>query len=201
MVKITLITNAGRKTIIEDESLTLRQIYEKNDIDYGQCTNTVDSVPLKHGDMDKKLSELVTGETCRMSSIVKMDNAAEILIAGSACVVKSGVALEDWKKVLKYDPGFALLDKDDEPIFKVNIAASAGKININGATFSDTACSDGKASLTVIIDPEEEDKVKAASEKIGNALLLLNQLEKLVPAKVKEADEKSAEILAAIKLM
>lgn len=201
MVSITLITNAGRKTIIEDENLTLRQIYEKNDVDYASCTNTVDSVPLKHGDMDKRLAELVSGETCRMSSIVKMDNAAEIVIAGNACVVRSGVDLEAWKKVLKYDPKFGLYDEDGNPTFIVNVDSSVGKMNLYGATFSDSPAHDGKAVLTVLVDPDAKDKVESVTEKLGNALLRLNELEKLVPDKLKEAEEKAKEILAAIKLM
>lgn len=218
MVKITLITNAGKKTVIANETDTLRSVYEKNDVNYGSCTNTIDSVPLKVGDLNKTLAELGVGETCRMSSIVKMDNAANIILAGDACVVKSGVKLEAWKKVLKFEPDFCLTDEDDEPLFRVAIAEAAdpaeacktkaatdkvnvamlGSLNINGAVFSANADKDGYAVITTVMDPTVKDKKQTVADKLGAALLRLNKLEALVPEKIAAATANEQEIRDAI---
>ncbi len=201
MVKITLITNAGRKTVIASEAKTLREIYEENDVNYDSCTNTIDSVPLRVGDLNKTLRELGVGETCRMSSIVKMDNAAKIILTGDACIIKSGVKLDDWKKVLKFEPDFGLYNEDNEPIFLVAIDENMGSLNNNGAVFSTRADHDGYAVITTVIDPAVEDKVQAVTDKLGTALLRLNELEGKVPEKIEAANNKEQEIREAITLM
>lgn len=201
MVKITLITNAGRKTVIASEDKTLRKIYEENEVNYDSCTNTIDSVPLRIGDLDKTLRELGVGETCRMSSIVKMDNAAKIILTGDACIIKSGVKLDDWKKVLKFEPEFGLYNEDDEPIFLVDVDENMGSLNSNGAVFSVRPDHEGYAVITTVIDPAVEDKVQAVTDKLGTALLRLNELEAKVPDKITEANTKEQEIREAITLM
>lgn len=201
MVKITLITNAGRKTVIASEAKTLREIYEENDVNYDSCTNTIDSVPLRVGDLNKTLRELGVGETCRMSSIVKMDNAAKIILTGDACIIKSGVKLEDWKKVLKFEPDFGLYNDDNEPIFLVAIDENMGSLNNNGAVFSTRADHEGYAVITTVIDPAVEDKIQAVTDKLGTALLRLNELESKVPDKIEAANNKEQEIREAITLM
>ena len=201
MVKITLITNAGRKTVIANEAKTLREIYEENDVNYDSCTNTIDSVPLRVGDLNKTLRELGVGENCRMSSIVKMDNAAKIILTGDACIIKSGVKLDDWKKVLKFEPDFGLYDEDNEPVFLVAIDENMGSLNSNGAVFSTRADHEGYAVITTVIDPAVEDKVQAVTDKLGTALLRLNELEGKVPDKIEAANNKEQEIREALTLM
>ena len=201
MVKITLITNAGRKTVIASETKTLREIYEENDVNYDSCTNTIDSVPLKIGDLDKSLRDLGVGETCRMSSIVKMDNAAKIILTGDACIIKSGVKLEDWQKVLKFEPEFGLYTEDKDPVFMVDIDENMGSLNSNGAVFSIRPDHEGYAVITTVIDPAVEDKVQAVTDRLGTALLRLNELESKVPEKIAAANNKEQEIREAITLM
>lgn len=201
MVKITLITNAGRKTVIASETKTLREIYEENDVNYDSCTNTVDSVPIKIGDLDKSLHALGVGEACRMSSIVKMDNAAKIILTGDACIIKSGVKLEDWQKVLKFEPEFGLYTEDKEPVFLVDVDENMGSLNSNGAVFSSRPDHEGYAVITTVIDPAVEDKIQAVTDKLGTALLRLNELEAKVPEKITAANAKEQEIREAITLM
>jgi hypothetical protein len=201
MVKINLITNGGRKTVIASETKTLREIYEENDVNYDSCTNTIDSVPLRVGDLNKSLRELGVGETCRMSSIVKMDNAAKIILTGGACIIKSGVKLDDWKKVLKFEPEFGLYTEDNEPIFLVDVDEGVGSLNSNGAVFSNYPEHDGYAVITTVVDPAIEDKVQVVADKLGTALLRLNELEAKVPEKIEAADNKEKEIREAITLM
>ena len=201
MVKITLITNAGRKTVIASEAKTLREIYEENDVNYDSCTNTIDSVPLRVGDLNKTLRELGVGETCRMSSIVQMDNAGKIILTGDACIIKSGVKLDDWKKVLKFEPEFGLYTEDGEPVFLVDVDENMGSLNSNGAVFSVRPDHDGYAVITTVIDPAVEDKVQAVTDRLGTALLRLNELEAKVPEKIEAANTKEQEIREAITLM
>ena len=201
MVKLTLITNGGKKTDIVPESMTIRQIYEKYDVNYDHCTNMVDSVPLRIGDMDKSLRELGVTETVRMSSIVKADNAAEIILAGTTAVVKSANKLEDWKKALEYDPELGLYDDNDEPYFKVFIDEGPGSMNDSGVCFSDVADANGYAVVTILLDPTDEDKKGLAKKKLGNALLNLIEIENNLGEVIRDANEADRKIEEKIRTL
>lgn len=199
VVNITLITNAGKKKDQVSDSTTVRQIYEKFAVNYDACTNTIDSVPLQIGQLDKSLRELGCGENVRMSSIVKADNAAEIVIAGTAAIVKSKYKLEDWAKALKFDPDLGLYDDADESIFKVFIEEGPGSLNSNGIVWSDVADDNGYAVATLILDPSVEDKRALVKEKQGLALLRLKEVEDNLEEVIKEAQTNEEEIDKMVK--
>lgn len=194
VVNITLITNAGKKKDQVSDSTTVRQIYEKFAVNYDACTNTIDSVPLQIGQLDKSLRELGCGESVRMSSIVKADNAAEIIIAGTAAIVKSKYKLADWAAALKFDPDLGLYDDADEPLFKVFIEEGPGSLNSNGVVWSEIADDNGFAVATLILDPSVEDKRTMIKEKQGLALLRLKEVEENLEEVIKEAQANEEEI-------
>lgn len=194
VVNLTLITNGGRKVDQVSDSTTIRQIYEKFNVNYDACTNTVDSVPLQIGQLDKSLRELGCGEKVRMSSIVKADNAAEVIIVGSAAVLKSKYKLEDWKVALKFDPDLGLYDESDDPIFKVFVEEGPGSVCSNGIVFSEVPDENGYAIATVIIDPTIENKKEIIKEKQGLALLRLREVEDALEEVIEEAKKNEQEI-------
>lgn len=199
VVNVTLITNGGRKNDQVLDSTTVRQIYEKFNVNYDACTNTIDSVPLQIGQLDKSLRELGCGESVRMSSIVKADNAAEICIAGTAAVLKSKFKLADWITALKFDPDLGLYDENDEPIFKVFVDEGPGSLNNNGVVFSAVPNDEGYAVATIILDPTAENKRELVKDKQGLALLRLREVESNLEDVIKEANEHAKEIDEMVK--
>lgn len=75
MVQVTVGTNTKRKKVVVDETATLRNILEENEIDYSTSNVSLDGVGLNAGDMDKSLGELGITETCYLIACQKMDNA------------------------------------------------------------------------------------------------------------------------------
>ena len=199
VVNVTLITNAGKKKDQVSDSTTVRQIYEKFAVNYDACTNTIDSVPLQIGQLDKSLRELGCGENVRMSSIVKMDNAAEVIIAGTAAIVKSQFKLEDWQVALKFDPELGLYDDDEEPIFRVFIEEGPGSLNENGVIWSTIPGENGAAVATLILDPTIEDKRELVKDKQGLALLRLREIESGLNEVIEEAKQNAKEIDEMVK--
>lgn len=194
VVNVTLITNAGRKVDQVSDSMTIRQIYDKYNVNYSSCTNTVDSVPLQIGDLDKSLRDLGCGARVRMSSIVKADNAAKVIIAGTAAVVKSTYKLDQWEKALKYDPDLGLYDENEEPFFKAFVEAGPGSLNDNGVVFSEIPDADGYAVATVLIDSSVEDKKQFVKDKLGLALVNLKMLEEGLEEVIQDAEKNDQEL-------
>ena len=204
MVTVTLITNAGRKpSFTVPDTKTLREIYEEKDVNYSACTNTVDSVPIQIGQLDKSLRDLGIGDSVRLSSIVKMDNAAKIMIAGNAAVVVSSVKLEDWKRALKFEPELGLYDEDTgDQLFGVYVdEENAGSLNKNGAVFCGTPNAEGYAQITVLMDPTVEDKLALVTDTLGAALLDLNKVEAQIDEVIEAAKANEKEIRDSIVLM
>ena len=147
-------------------------------MNYQHCTNTIDSVGVRLEDLNKTLRELDVGESIRMSSIVKTDNAAKAYLSGCAAVVKSKYKLEDWERALKYDPDLGIYDEDDdEKVFGVFITEGPGSLSKDGVEFSSVPDEEGYATVTLLIDPTEENKKELFKAQSGLALVYLNEVE------------------------
>jgi len=195
MVKVYVTSSAGRKSDNFAEHQTPREILDYFGIDYSVATNSIDGVRLGIGDMDKSLKDLGVGEECRISSIVKIDNAAHVDVTGASAVVVSDIDLEDWKRVEKYAPeALKIFDEETkETLFKVMTGPMAGSINKNGVVFG--AHTNGtKATVTILIKDNVENKIEALKDTIGSALLDLNEIEKEIPVVIADIKEKEAEI-------
>lgn len=195
MVKVYVTTCAGRKSDLFDEGATIRSIFEAFDVNYSTATNTIDGTRIDPAGMDKTLREWGVSKECRLSSIVKIDNAAHVDISGASAVLVSDISLEDWQKIEKYAPdALKIVDEDGEPVFKVNTTAGGGSANEFGVSFGSYTNDGGKATVTSIIENGVEDKIKAVKEVMGTALLDLNEIEQNVPELLEEINKKEAEI-------
>ena len=203
MIKVVVITAAGRKTDIFEETKTPKDILDYFDIDYSAATNSLDGVKLDVAGMNKSLRELGVAKECRLSSIVKIDNAAKVVVTGAAAVLTSDVKLEDWKRIQKYESeALTLVDADtDEVVFRVAVDDGPGSVNEYGVMFGNVVNNEGKATATVLLDPSVEDKAELVREQIGSALLELNELEKEIPGILQDIEAKEKEINEHIVLM
>lgn len=203
MVKVTVITAAGRKSDIFEETKTPKDILDYFDVDYSVATNSLDGVKLDVAGMNKSLRDLGVGKECRLSSIVKIDNAAKITVAGAAAVLTSGVKLEDWKRIAKLMPEMMVLEdaETNDVLFRVSVDEGPGSVNEYGVLFGNVTNQYGYATVTVLLDPEAEDKLGIVKTRMGQAILKLNTLESEVPNTLEKITKMEAEIDQNITLM
>lgn len=195
MVKVFLTSAAGRKSELFDEGTTIREIFNHFDTDYSVATNSIDGVRLDPAGINKTLRDWGVKDECRISSVVKIDNAAHVDISGASAVVVSDVALEDWERIEKYAPeALCIVDEEGEPVFAVKTCKGSGSINKYGVCFGTYINDGGKATVTVLLDDEIEDKRAAVKDIMGTALIDLNEIEKDIPAILGDINEKEAEI-------
>lgn len=117
---------------------------------------------------------------------------ARALLMGCACVVKSLLTPEQIEKYCIYDPE-ALVKKNEagEVVFRIDLNGELpGSITPEGAVFSKVKTTDGKATITVIIDPECEDRKAALMETVGPGLRRLEEMEPKLLAKLPDLAEK-----------
>lgn len=129
-----------------------------------------------------------------------MEEKAKVYIMGCAAVIVSTIALEDWKMVEKYAPKMLqVLDEEEKDIvFTVRTDSGPGRITHEGIVWGEAADEEGKATITILIDTDIENKKEAVMDICGSALLDLIEIEKEMPNLVKEIREEREKIESCI---
>ena len=200
MIKVTLVSNNPRITDIVPETKTVRQLLEEHDIRYTNASVSVDGFALQLGDLDKTLAQLGLTEKCTISALANKDNAAQAVIAGSACIIKSTLTPEEIKQLKKLHPeALKMVDEEGEAVFAVDIdPESPGSINNYGACFGNATSDDGKATITVLLDPTAENTPDLVYEKLGKALSYLDEMEEQIAEVIPQLAEEEARIKGMI---
>ena len=108
-----------------------------------------------------------------------MDNEfRRAVVMGCACVVTSRLTVEQIENFKHYMPEMlTMVDEEGKPVFTVDIGDEAGRLENDKAVYSNTKMPDGKATITILIDPDEEDKPGIVKKHFGIALLRLEEIE------------------------
>lgn len=205
MIKVYIGNNLHREAHIIDENTTLRAALEEAEIDYSSGTPSLDGTTLAPGDLDKTFADFGITEKCYLLVVVKLDNAADVKIVGNACVIESGVSLEDIKVLQKFRPKmlrlYETVDNKREEVFCVGVTKTGnGSISECGASFSPTPAANGKAAITLIIPEGVDDPVMWATETIGVSILKLRKVETQFADAMADVEAERAEVAAAIHL-
>ncbi len=105
---------------------------------------------------------------------------SRVLIAGSACVVFSRLTPEDINLFKSLRPESLMMsEKDsDEIAFSLDIRdEEPGSLTEDQALFSTIPSADGKATITILLDPSCKDRQGLVEKKLGPSLRLLSDLE------------------------
>ena len=126
---------------------------------------------------------------------------ANIIITGSAIVLKSSVTLDTLKKLKKYDPSALKIVDDKERLqFKVDVAAEGnGSVCEKAIFFAPvTHDADKKATVTMSIPDSVSNAPEYAADLLGAAFTALEGLEDTMAAASAAVDEKKAAMLKKI---
>lgn len=203
MVNVVLASTAGRKSGVFDDSTTVRSVLEQLNVDYSGATNCLDGVRLDTAGMNKTLAQHGVTENCRISSIVKTDNAVDpyIDVTGGAAVLVSSIALKDWKLVKKYKPeALEESDEDGNVTFRVDVLdAGPGSVSKFGVSFGKHT-NNGKATATILIGDKVTNVKDEIVEQMGPSLLKLKAIEENIPAAKAEITAQKAQIEAMVRI-
>ena len=111
-----------------------------------------------------------------------MEKSAEIHVLGCAAVVVSAVNLEDWKLIERHEPeSLAVRDDSGHPIFQVRTNCGPGLLTKDYAIFGSPTTEDGKATITILLDPDSDDKTGMIQDALTNPLMKLIKMEGEIP--------------------
>lgn len=200
MIKVTLVSNNPRISDIVAETMTVRQVLEKHNVGYTNATVSVDGFSLSLGDLDKSLAQLGLTEKTTIAALANKDNACQAVIVGSSCVIKSTLTPEEIKQLKKLHPEALLMsDENGEPVFAIDIDdENPGSINSFGACFGNATSADGKATITILLDPTSENTTDLVYEKLGAALANLDDMETQLAEAIPTLAEEEARVRGMI---
>lgn len=200
MVKITLITNNPKEVDIVNERMTVRDFLEKHNVNYGIASTSIDGCPLDTVGLDTSFAEHGVTEKAIISCLPNKDNGVQAVIVGSTCVIKSELTPEQIDRVKKLEPDLLVLKDDNgEPIFAVDIDHEGpGSINSVGACFGNAASSDGKATITILIDPQVEDTEEFVFDHIGHELNMLDYAERSILSNLPAIEDRKNRVMQMI---
>ena len=116
-----------------------------------------------------------------MDDMMKVENAnGRVLVAGCACIVFSKLTPDQIRQFKTYHPEALMMnDKDTgEPLFALDLDEDEpGCLNRYGATFSKVTSADGKATITIVLDPAADDPVELVRNRLARPLMLLDEIE------------------------
>lgn len=126
---------------------------------------------------------------------------ANIIMSGSAVVLKSGIKLEVIEKLKKYSPESLIMrDEKERLTFKVDIAAcGAGDFTEKAVFFAPvTHDPEGLATVSFGIPSDVKEAKKWVADALGNVFPKLQELEAQMVLDAAEVDKAQADMLAQI---
>lgn len=126
---------------------------------------------------------------------------ANIIITGSAIVLKSDLTLDTIKKLKKYDPSaLKIQDEKERLLFKVDVAAEGNGSACEKAIFFAPVTHDAekKATVTMSIPDSVTNAAEYAADLLGSSFNALEGLEDTMSAAAVEVDAKKAAMLEKI---
>ena len=210
MVKIRIVHDGYEKKLIVSEKKPIRKVLHDSEIDYAP----IDSVSLngkklspeelknsllEFGLVDTAEITIGAGENVPRESSDAMNLhpgfsvcPLKVQIMGCACIIISEFSLDELTEMQKYMPE-AMTGRDEkgEPVFAISIdEEGSGLLNSYGAEFSRMKTSQGKATITALIDSDCGDAETWVKEKLGSAILSLIDLEEDLKKKLADLHER-----------
>ncbi|MCR5566403.1 MAG: hypothetical protein K6F61_06095 [Clostridiales bacterium] len=122
-----------------------------------------------------------------------MENTNEfnrVLVAGCACVITSLLTYEEIERYKRYHPeALTMLDDDGQDVFAIDTTDGPGCLLKDRAEYSCMKSADGKATITILLMPDIDDKEAAIREKICPCLPHLDELERQLLEKLGMLEE------------
>ena len=93
-------------------------------------------------------------------------------------------------------------DENGDPVFAIDIDEEMpGSINNTGACFGNATSGDGKATITIVLDPAAENTEDLVYDRLGRALMYLKDMEEQLAEALPELDTEEREIRSMITRM
>ena len=127
----------------------------------------------------------------------------KVVVMGCACVVTSSLTPEEIDRVRKCSPDLlSLKDESGSVVYSLSMDDSTpGRVAEDEAVYSRVTSSEGKATITILLDPEIKNRHDTVCHQLGRHLLKLDALEQQIAEQMGNVYEKEKEAQSLIACM
>ena len=205
MLKITLIERNRAHNILVPESKTIRQVLIENHIDYSNGDVYLNALPIQGNGLDVRFSHIADEVTHYIisvnsgindrgksgaadtknvqGSLFRTSHAPKIYLISNVCIIVSALTSQEIMDIKHSRPDLLrITDENNDPVFAMDIESGYGSLKEYGAVYSDRVTSEGKATITILLDSLEQDLSDVITNRLGLPFHKLIQLEKRILA-------------------
>lgn len=177
------VSSSTIRSAIVDENMTIREFLNSHDMDYSRLVVSLDAETIRGEALDGTFKDFGIGvgsrDKCYLLCVIKADNAVDIKVLGSTCVVTFEHSIEDIIRASHYTPDMLVVkDMNGEPIYKVDAVNGQGSIGKYGTGFGiDSNQTDSPARVNIEI-PANCDPKKFIAWHYGDSIMNLEVVER-----------------------
>ena len=188
MLKITLETDGIIREVLVPESRTIRQVLTEKHISYRAGSVYINGLPIYMEGLDTPFSHMSEEQTHYVIREKEASGAEEAgfhtcrgpksFVFGSACIIVSSLSAEEIRRMKAVSPELLQLrDENGEPYFAMDIEEGYGSIKEYGAVYGNQVTGEGKATITILLNPAEPNLANLIRVRLREALRKLVRLE------------------------
>lgn len=178
------------KTVLASQSKTVRQVLAESHVDYVDKVVLINGFPIYHSSLDNELEMLPD----RMHIHVAKDPAkwthrgvsdamgfigTKAFVLGCTCVIVSALTADELRETKLLNPErLRIPDPQGNPVFGIDLEAGPGSITGEGAVYGSQVTSEGKPTITMLIDANTTDPRRQVLKEIRKPLRELALLER-----------------------
>ncbi len=138
-----------------------------------------------------------------MSTVVTgAENGTRAVVMGCACVIFSSLTPDEIKRFKALHPEALKMEKEKAGAsFYIDLDDGPGKLVPEGAVYSRITSDAGKATITIVIDPDVDDPLHLTREKLAGPLMNLIELEKHLTELLPQLEEEEKTVSQLITRM
>ena len=177
------------KTVLASQSKTVRQVLAESHVDYVDKVVLINGFPIYHSGLDNELEMLpdrvhihVAKEPAewmpRSVSGAQGFLGTKAFILGCCCVIISALTVDELREAKLLNPErLRIPDPQGNPVFGIDLEAGPGSITGEGAVYGSQVTSEGKPTITMLMDAGTKEPCRYVLKKIRKPLRKLAQLE------------------------
>lgn len=157
MYQIRISNATTRKTIVLDDSTTIRQAFAEAEITPSGLLS-VNGLFVNANDIDRAIStfNITPDKPVWISSTTKTENACRITVLGDTVAVKTDISYEDLALIEKMNGGLTLKDEEGDEIFKI-VTGETGELTKFGMVVPPTGIVNIKIPAGFVTEDERKE--------------------------------------------
>lgn len=186
-----------RKTLVLDDSTTIRQAFEEAEITPSGLLS-INGLFINANDIDRAINtfNIAPDKPVWISSCTKTENACRITVLGDTVAIKTDISYEDLELIERMNGGLTLVNEEGEEVFKI-VTGETGELSKFGMVVPPTGIVNIRIPAGFVTEDERKEFIY---DTMAETFTHIRELEDITREAntVEELNRKKAEFFGSI---